>query len=189
MALALVVLVSAGLLLRSFVTLTQVDPGFSKSNVALLQVFAYGERYSNDAQRLAFFDLTADRFRSVPGVETVGLVSAMPFLSANIVVRGPFRVEGRPSLPESDLPTTSLTVATGDYFSAMRIKIRSGRLFSNSDHGSAPLVAMVNDLTARTLWPAESPLNQRISVRWQGRWRTMEVVGVVDSVRHDGLDR
>jgi putative ABC transport system permease protein len=187
-AVALVLLVSAGLLVRSFLTLVRVDPGFSTtSNVALLQVFAYGEKYRTDAQPLAFFDQVLERFRSVPSVEKAGLVSAVPFISANINIERDFRVEGRPVTPGEE-PTAFQTVATPDYFDVMRIPLRSGRLLSDSDHAQAVPVAVISNLLAKRFWPNESPLDQRISVNWQGRWLTMQVVGVVGSLRHDSLD-
>ena len=73
---------------------------------------------------------------------------------------------------------TSLTVASPDYFAAMSIPVRRGRLFTADDHPNAPQVAIINDLLADRFWPGESPLDQRITVNWQGRWRTMQVVGV-----------
>lgn len=91
-ALALVVLVTAGLLIRSFVRLVGVDPGFAQSNVAVLQVFAYGERYPTNAHRVAFFDETLSSMRAVPGVEKAGIVTAMPFMPANINILGGFRI-------------------------------------------------------------------------------------------------
>jgi putative ABC transport system permease protein len=187
-ALALVILVTAGLLIRSFVTLIRVDPGFAQSNIAVLQVFAYGDRYRTNEQRLAFFDDVLARMRAVPGVEKAGLVTAMPFMPANINIQGGFRVEGRPALPERDQPVASLTVASPDYFPAMRMTLRNGRLFTDTDHAQAPQVAIINDLLADRFWPGASPIDQRITVNWQGRWRTMQVVGVVGRLRHDGLD-
>ena len=188
-ALALVMLVGAGLLARSFVSLLQVDPGFVKSNVLALQVFAYGERYRNDEQRLAFFDQARDRIRAVPGVEMAGLVSAMPFIAANINIEGPLRVEGRPEPSPGEQTNIHMTVATGEYFRAMRIPVRTGRLFADTDDARAPPVAIVNDLMAERLWPNESAVSQRITVNWLGRSRTMEVVGVVGRLRHEALDR
>jgi len=187
-ALALVILVTAGLLIRSFVTLIRVDPGFDQSNVAVLQVFAYGDRYRTNEQRLAFFDDVLARMRAVPGVEKAGIVTAMPFMPANINIQGGFRVEGRPAPPEREQPVASLTLASPDYFPAMRMTLRSGRLFTSNDHAQAPQVAIINDLLAERFWPAASPIDQRITVNWQGRWRTMQVVGVVGRLRHDGLD-
>jgi len=188
-ALALVLLVGAGLLIRSFTTLAKVDPGFARANVAVLQVFAYGERYQTDAQRMAFFDQTRERIRTVPGVEQVGLVSAMPFGAANINIDGGIRVEGRPEPPESERPSTYLTVATGDYFRAMGIPLKKGRLFGDDDRPDGTPVALVNDQIAERLWPGGNPVDQRIRVNWLGRWRTLQVVGVVGRLRHESLDR
>jgi predicted permease len=188
-ALALVLLVSAGLLIRSFTTLANVDPGFANANVAVLQVFPYGSRYRTDDQRQVFFDQALERMRAVAGVERAGLVSAMPFGAANINIQGGFKVEGRPELPERDQPSAFLTVATADYFRAMDIRVKHGRLFNDEDRATGPPVALVNDKIAERFWPGESPLNQRISVNWLGRWRTMQVVGVIASLRHEALDR
>ena len=187
-ALALTLLVGAGLLVRSFTTLGRVDPGFEKSNVAVLQVFAYGPRYATDARRLAFFEQTLGRFRSVPGVVRAGLTSVAPFLPSQIDIQGGYRVVGRPAPPDTELPVTTLTVATSDFFHALRIPLRSGRLFTDTDHAKAPAVALVNDLLAERVWPGENPVGQRIEANWQGRWRTMEIVGVVGRVRRRGLE-
>jgi len=187
-ALALVILVTAGLLIRSFASLVSVDPGFAQSNIAVLQIFAYGQRYQTTEQRVAFFEQALERMRAVPGVEKVGIVTAMPFMPANINIQGGFRVEGRPAPPEREQPVTSLTVASPDYFPAMRIPLRQGRLFTDNDHAQGPLVAIINDLMADRFWPGSSPIDQRVTVNWQGRWRTMQVVGVVGRLRHDGLD-
>jgi putative ABC transport system permease protein len=188
-ALALVILVTAGLLIRSFTTLMRVDPGFVQSNVAVLQVFAYGDLYNTEGQRQAFVDRTLDQMRAIPGVDKAAVVSAMPFLPANINIQGGIRIQGRPAPPEREQPVTSLTVASPDYFAAMGIPVRRGRLFTADDHATAPQVAIINDLLAERFWPGESPLDQRITVNWQGRWRAMQVVGVVGRLRHDGLDR
>lgn len=188
-ALALVLLVSAGLLIRSFTTLAGVDPGFAKANVAVVQVFPYGARYQTAEQRQTFFDQALDRMRTVAGVERAGLVSAMPFGAANINIEGGFRVEGRPELPEGDRPSAFLTVATADYFRAMEIPLKQGRVFNDDDRANGALVALVNDKIAERFWPGESPVNQRVSVNWLGRWRTLQVVGVVGRLRHEALDR
>jgi putative ABC transport system permease protein len=187
-ALALVLLTGAGLLVRSFVMLSRVDPGFERSNVAVLQVFAYGDRYPNDTQRLVFFNHTLDRLRRQPGVVRAGMVSAMPFISADIDIRGGYRIEGRPAPSDVELPATSLTVATSEFFQAMRIPLRRGRLFSETDRATTPQVAVINDLLAEREWPGRNPIGERITANWQGRWRTMEIVGVVGRVRHSRLD-
>jgi putative ABC transport system permease protein len=187
-ALALVLLTGAGLLVRSFVMLSRVDPGFEQSNVAVVQVFAYGDRYQTNAQRLAFFKQAFERLSGQPGVVRVGLVTAMPFASADIDIRGGYRIEGRPAPPQAELPVTSLTVATSEFFHAMRIPLRRGRLFSDADRENAPPVAIINDLLADRISPGRNPIGERITANLQGRWRTMEIVGVVGNVRHKALD-
>ncbi len=188
-ALALVLLVSAGLLIRSFTTLAAVDPGFGKANVAILQVFPYGPLYRTDAQRQVFFDQAIERIRALAGVERAGLVSAMPFSAANINIEGGFKVEGRPEMPEADRPSTFLTVATADYFRAMDIHLKQGRLFNDDDRANGTLVGLVNDKVAEHFWPGASPIDQRVSVNWLGECRTLQVVGVVGRLRHEALDR
>jgi putative ABC transport system permease protein len=113
----------------------------------------------------------------------------MPFGAANISIEGGFKVEGRPELPEADRPNSFLTVATADYFRAMDIQLKQGRVFNDDDRANGMLVGLVNDKIAERFWPGESPLNQRISVNWLGRWRTLQVVGVVGRLRHEALDR
>ena len=187
-ALALVLVAGAGLLVRSFLTLVRIDPGFARSNVAALQVFAYGPSYASGAQVAGFFGESLERVRALPGVEAAGLVSAMPFLSANIDIRGELRIEGRPDPRPEDVPRVSLTVATADYFRAMRVPLKRGRLFSEGDrHGALP-VTIVNEVMAERYWPDGDALGRRLTVSWQGRPRTVQIVGVVGALRHDGLD-
>jgi putative ABC transport system permease protein len=188
-ALALVLLVSAGLLIRSFSTLARVDPGFEADNVAVLQVFPYGPRYQTEAQRQVFFDQALDRIRAVAGVERAGLVSAMPFGAANISTEGGFRVEGRPEPPPGERPSVFLTVATGDYFRAMDIQLKHGRVFNDEDRPDGRLVVLINDKVAERFWPGENPIHQRIRVNWRGQWRTLQVVGVIGRLHHEALDR
>jgi predicted permease len=112
----------------------------------------------------------------------------MPFMAADIDVRGQYRVEGNVAQRDDELPAASLTVATSEFFAALDIPLQSGRLFAAADHGEAAPVAIVNDLLAQRAWPGETPVGRRITARWQGQWRAMEVVGVVGRVRHNGLE-
>jgi putative ABC transport system permease protein len=112
----------------------------------------------------------------------------MPFIDADIDIRRPFRVEGRPEPSDAALPVTSLTVATSDYFEALRIPLERGRLFEPQDDGTAPRVAIINDMLAERLWPGEDPIGRRIEATWLDGWRTLTIVGVVGRVRHNGLE-
>ncbi len=186
-ALAVVLLVGAGLLARSFARLLGVDPGFQPSSVMALQVFVWDRNPTPDKQ-IAFFRDTLERIAALRGVASVGAVSRMPFIEANIGIRSPLLVEGRPAPSPGEEPTTYLTVASRGYFETLRIPLRSGRLFEDDRRGST-MVAVINETVARRHWRKEDPLGKKIALRWRGRPLTAEVVGVVAPVRHDRLDR
>ena len=186
-ALALVLLTGAGLLIRSFGRLLAVDPGFSPKNVVALQVFAWDRHGSPDRTRV-FFNTTIDRLRTLPGVQSVGAVSAMPFITANIDIKSPIAVVGRPQASEREQRGGYLTIATPDYFRTMSIPLREGRFLEETDREHAAPVAVVTDALKRREWPAESPVGHRIRIQWQGQPHEVEIVGVVGQVRHDGLD-
>jgi putative ABC transport system permease protein len=186
-ALALVLMTGAGLLVRSFERLTSVDPGFAPEGVVALQVFAW-DRNPTAPRIRAFFDVTLERLRALPGVATAGAVSAMPFASANIDIKSPLEIVGRASAPRADQPGTYVTVATPGYFTAMAIPLRAGRLVDDRDTERAPVVALVSDALARREWGTASPLGARLAIQWQGKRVESEIVGVVGQIRHDSLD-
>lgn len=186
-ALAVILLTSAGLLLRSFARLMDVDPGFTARNVVALQVFAH-DRHSTPDRVRSFLNATLDRLRQVPGVDAVGTASAMPFANANINIRSGLEVIGRPSKPAAEQRAVYLTMATPGYFRAMSIPLREGRLFEETDGEKAPRVALISDGLRRREWGSESPLGRRIKVQWQGEPLEAEIVGVVSQIRHDSLD-
>jgi putative ABC transport system permease protein len=185
-ALALVLLVGAGLLVRSFQRLLSVDPGFSPRGVVALQVFANDRNDTPDKAR-AFFRTTVDRMRALPGVSAAGAVSAMPFISANIDIKSDLEVVGRSAVPEADRRGVYLTIATPGYFQAMSISLREGRHLSDHDHERGARVAVISEALRRREWPGESPLGRRLRLSWQGQPLEVEIVGVVNQVRHDGL--
>jgi putative ABC transport system permease protein len=187
-ALAVVLLTSAGLLLRSFERLLNVDPGFSPRNVVALQIFAHDRNPTPERVR-TFLTSALDRLSQVPGVEAVGAASAMPFANANINIRSAFEVVGRPPTPQSQQRGAYLTIATPGYFSAMAIPLREGRRFEVSDTQHAPRVALISDSLRRREWPDEPPIGHRIRVQFQGKPIEAEVVGVISPIRHEALDR
>jgi putative ABC transport system permease protein len=186
-AFALVLLTGAGLLIRSFNRLTAVDPGFSTTGVVQLQVFVY-ERHLTPERTRTFFTTTLSRIRALPGVQAAGAVSAMPFAVANINIKSPLDIVGRPAGSDRERRGAYVTIATPGYFETMRIPLRAGRLFEDRDTERAPTVALVSDSLRRREWPGEGAVGKRIGVRWQGRRVEAEVVGVVSEIRHDGLD-
>ena len=187
-ALALVLLTGAGLLIRSFARLMTVDPGFTASDVVTVQVFAYSPDMTVDRLR-GFFDSTLERLAALPGVHAAGAVSAMPFAVANIDIRSPLEIIGRPEPAEGDRRGVYVTIASPGFFPAMRIPLREGRFIEDSDHDRAPTVAVISDALRRRDWPSESPLGRRVRIDWLGQPVEAEIVGVVSELRHDGLDR
>jgi putative ABC transport system permease protein len=130
-----------------------------------------------------------ERIQALPAVDAVGAVSAMPFATANIDIKSPFRVVGRSTGSDLDAPPAYVTVATPGYFDALSIPLREGRLLEASDLAKGPMVAVVSEALGRREWGDRSAIGERIRVQWHGQPIEAEVVGVVAQVRHDGLDR
>jgi putative ABC transport system permease protein len=186
-ALALLLLTDAGLLLRSFATLLETTPGFNPDRVVALQVFAW-DRHTTPEKRTAFIQQVQDRMRTVPQVESVGAVSAMPFIEANINMETALLVEGRPVV-QGEEASAYLTIATPGYFPTMSIRVQDGRVFDEHDAERRAPVAVVSEMLARRTWPDGRAVGSRIRYRYEGQPRAAEVVGVVADVRHDALDR
>ena len=187
-AIALMLLVGAGLLVRSFIHLLQVDPGFSKDNVLSLQVFIW-DKYQTPQQRTAFFDEAFARLSSLPGVEAVGAVTALPFNNEDTIdVDTNFTIDGAPPPEPGKQLTAYSTVATIDYFKVMRIPLMRGRMFNEYDGPRSPLVVLINESMAQRFWPDEDPVGKKITVGSFGRPMSREIIGVVGDVRHTGLD-
>jgi putative ABC transport system permease protein len=186
-ALALILLIGAGLLIRSFVRLLQVNPGFTSANVLALEVHVWGWSRTPD-QQAAFFEQTLDRIAALPGVQAAGAVSALPFhdnpISASVV----FNIEGRSVPLPGQEPTAFLTTATADYFRALGIPLRRGRFYTRFDRKEAPPVALINETLANRYWPDEDPVGKTITARLFGRAIKAEITGIVGDVRPMGLD-
>jgi putative ABC transport system permease protein len=186
-AAALVLTVGAALLVRSFVLIQRVDPGFSRDHVAALQVFT-SPRTNTPAKRLVFFDQALERIRALPGVAAAGGVTAMPFGAAKVVIRAPFTIDGRSSATgEQSLVYT--TAVAGDYFRAMGVPLLRGRLFDASDTATSRQVVLVSRNAAEQFWRGADPVGSRVRFRFAGMNYDAEVIGVVAEVRHEALDR
>jgi putative ABC transport system permease protein len=185
-AAALVLAVAAGLLVRSFLLIQRVDPGFSRDQVSVLQVFA-SRRLDTPLKRIAFFEQALERIRALPGVVAAGGVTSMPFGEARVIVRGPLAVAGRaPRAGEEAIVYTS--AVNGDYFQAMGIALVKGRMFRATDTTGSPQVALVSRSAALRFWPGSDPLGSRVQFRFTGTAFDAEVVGIVGDVRHEALD-
>jgi putative ABC transport system permease protein len=186
-ALAMVLLAGAGLLVRSFLALRSVDPGFRAGEVLMLQVFAW-DRNRTPERRSEFFTQTLERVAALPGVVAAGAVSSLPFAAVDHRIDSPFLIDGRTVAP-GDEPSTFVTIATPDYLRAAGIPLRRGRWFGTEDHGRSAAVVVVNEAAARLHWPGQDPVGANVTVRWQGRPIRAQVVGVAGEVRHGALDR
>jgi len=187
-ALAVALVVGAGLLLRSFQRLLAVDPGFRTEHVLALQVFAW-DRLDTARQRATFFDDTIRDLAALPGVVDVGAVSAMPLIEANINIQGPFTIEGRPPKAPNEQDIANMTVSTPGYFSVMGIPLVRGRHLAATDTMGMPMAAVVSTTMADRYWPDADPIGSWIQGRFAGRAVRAHVVGVVGEVRHDALDQ
>jgi predicted permease len=186
-ALALILLIGAGLLGRSFVRLLQTDPGFAADRLLSLEVHVWGWSPTPEKQGV-FFEQTLDRLAALPGVQAAAVVSALPFHDNRISLIVPFTIDRRPAPLPGQEPTTYLNTASSDYFRALGIPVRSGRVFTQFDRPEAPPVAVINETLANRYWPSEDPVGRKITTRLFGRIITCEIVGVVGDVRSTGLD-
>jgi predicted permease len=178
-AASFMLLVGAGLLLRSLIKLTLVDPGFSSDHVLTMQIDVNFSKYGDRFQRAEYLDRLLTRLREIPGVSKVGASGTIPFLEQSGGYMDRFVVENGSVSPDN-APPASLHIASEDYFRAMRIPLLDGRFFTADDNLSSPLVIIVNRTLAQRYWPNGNAVGQRISP--DGRnWRT--IVGVVADVR------
>jgi putative ABC transport system permease protein len=179
--LALVLLVGAGLLLRSAVALQRAELGFRPDHVLTAEFRLPAAKYSEPRVIAAFFRQALERLRAVPGIQSAALVRAVPFSGNGGSTT--FLVEGQPEPPKGREPAAQLNIVSPDYFRTMGIRQLAGRDFDEHDTADAPTVAVVNDTMARQLWPGMDPIGRRLRLREAG-WAT--VVGVVGDVRHSG---
>jgi predicted permease len=183
-ALSLVLLVGAGLLVRSFLSLLNTNPGFNPDNVLTMSLVLPWAKYGDDAQRVAFYKDLVQRVKTVPGVESAALVNFLPLGGSN--ASDSYLVEGAPEPPPGQEYEGRYRIATPEYFQTMRIPIIRGRGFTEQDKAGAPPVVIVNETLARAHWPGQEPIGKRI--RFYGppeRAHWMEIVGVVEDVKHE----
>jgi putative ABC transport system permease protein len=185
-ALSLVLLVGAGLLVNSFLRLQAASPGFEAENALAIRLSLPKAHYSNRAALTAFYEKLRPRLESLPGVETVGVVSALPL--SGTVYSIPFTIEGRAATPD-ELERADYRVVSAGYFRALKIPLMAGREFNERDTAETPHVALISQNLARRHWPDRSPVGAhlRINDNHQGP-RQVEIVGVVGDVKHFRLD-
>src|SRR5947208_11068087 len=186
MSLAIVLLVGAGLLVRSLRRLIAVDPGFDPANISALTITLPDATYPDSLRRVAFYERLLERVRAMPGVQSAGIISWLPMTPGNAATS--LTVVGRPEPAPGQKPTAAIRIVDPGYFDAMRIPLRRGRSLVPSDRlGSVP-VAVISDAMARKLWPGEDPIGRHVKVEWWHEKVSVEIGGVVADSRHDGLD-
>ena len=184
-AMALVLLIGAGLLIKSFSRLAAVNPGFRIDHGLAVEVNLPGAKYAKDQQQAAFFESLWRRAATLPGVESVGATNVMP-LSGNDYILG-FNIAGRPPAAPGEGISTNYYAVSPDYFRAMGIPLIKGRYFSDADSRDSAHVAIINQAMARRVFPDQDPIGQRINVT-NGDDTFREIVGVVADVKHYALD-
>ena len=188
-ATALVLLVGAGLMIKSFWQLQKVDPGFNPDNALTVQVSLPKTKYPEESQQVAFFQQLIERVATLPGVQSAGAGHVVP-LSGNDFVLA-FEIDGRPPLQPGVTQSTNYYSVSADYFKAMGIPLRRGRVFTERDIKDSPRVAVINETMAKKIFPDEDPIGKRITFdnRQKGNPEWFEIVGIVGDVKQYGLDQ
>jgi putative ABC transport system permease protein len=180
-ALSFILLVGAGLLLKSFMRLRDVSPGFNPANVITMRLSGVPGKYPSGAPRAQLFRQAVDKVKTVPGVVAAGAVLSLPLGGDTFTVGRSYIREGRPMTPEES-SNAGYLVITPDYFRAMQIPLTAGRAFSDHDNDQSTKVLIVNETMARQLWPGESPIGKRLTI-WRDEKFPREIVGVVGDTK------
>jgi len=171
-ALSLVLLIGAGLLVRSFSRLLRVDPGFDPQNVLTMNVSLPTVKYADAQKQVAFFDELTRRVSALPGVRSAAISAALPLVPKRIT---PVLPEGQPEVPLAERPFIIIEAISPAWFKTMRVPLQAGREFTDADKAGSPNVVIVNQALARRYWPNQNPIGKHIVL---GRQPASEVVGV-----------
>ena len=181
-ALSLLLIIASGLLLRSFVRLLRVDPGFDAENVLTMNISLPTVKYAKPDQQIAFFDEVLRRVSALPGVRDAATSATLPLHFIRIT---PVLPEGQPDVPLSQRPFVDVEAVSPQWFGTLRVPLRAGRLFTAADNAQAPKVVIANEALARQFWPNQNPIGKHIIV---GRFAPAEIVGVAGDIKNKGLE-
>jgi putative ABC transport system permease protein len=181
-ALSVVLLMGAGVMLRSLFALRNVDAGFDPRGVLTMSVSLPRTKYEAAARRSAFFDTAIERIRALPGVESAAIIDDLPLRGGSVQ---PMVVEGKAELPSRDQPTVAVRKITPGYLQTMKIPLRRGRDITTSDLD----VMLISGNTARLLWGDEDPIGRRVTLPLQSRTQPKTVIGIVGDVKQDELSQ
>ena len=184
-ALSLVLLIGAGLMIRSLSELRKVQPGFDPRNVLTMTLPLPRNRFSSPAGQISFFQDVLTRVRALPGVDSAGVIDDLPLNGGGS--HQPFTIEGRPVLPMADQPEVDVRLISPGYIRAMHIPILRGRDLTDSDVAGRPGAVLISNSLARRFWPNEDPLNKHLTLTFFPNV-VREVVGIVGDTKLDSLD-
>jgi putative ABC transport system permease protein len=185
-SLSLLLLISAGLLGKSFLRLQAVSPGFAVKNLLVMRLSLPLHQYSTPETVMAFYEQLSGRIASLPGVQSAGAISNVPLSGSNTRIN--FSIVGRPPLSLSEQPITQYRMTGPVYFRTMNIPVLSGRDFTASDTNHSQAVVIISDCFARRYWTDSSPIGAHIKIDDNNRGpREVEIIGVVGDVRHNSL--
>jgi len=185
-AFSFVVLIAAGLLIRSFVNLLQTDPGFQPQRIISMRVNANWSKVATTEQFQQFHEMLLERVRNTPGVLSAGMSGNVPLARANVFTTN-LEIDGNPGGSAASIPAANLCVASAGYFETLGIPLLNGRTFSSADQPKSPLVAIVDATMAKSRWHGENPVGRRLRVPLTGQEFT--VIGVVGAIRSESLNR
>jgi putative ABC transport system permease protein len=186
-ALSLVLLISSGLLVRSFMSMLQVDPGFEPRGVLTMEVDLSGPAYGDVAKVAGFYQRLIDRLSALPGVEAVGASTNLPL--TGYIDQWGITIEGRPRPNPAEGPEADRMGVVGRYFEAMNVPLLRGRLLTDADGAGAPPVVVIGQTMAEELWPGEDPIGRRVTLAGGPDNPPRTIVGIVGDVRHNGFDQ
>jgi len=185
-ALALVLVIGAGLAMRSFLRLLAVDPGFQPQKLLTMKVSLPGSKYREPHQRVEFFRRGVERMQGLAGVQSASAITFLPL--TGLASATSFLIQGRPAPPPGQNLVTNVRIVQPGYFRTMGIPLRRGRDFTLADTADAPRTFVISESLARRYWIGEDPIGQRLIVN-MGDDTPGEIVGITGDVRHYGLDR
>ena len=185
MALALVLLIGAGLMIRSFQRLGAVNPGFNADHLLTFRTQLASSKYSQDPAVIAFYQEAVERVRHLPGVRSAGAINYLP-LTGMASATG-FRIVGRPDPGAGNELVTGVRVVDPHYFRSMGMPLLKGREFTERDNQQSPHVLIISQTLAQRYFPNEDPIGKKLNVEWHNT-PSEEIVGVVGDILHDGLD-
>jgi len=181
-ALSLLLLVGAGLLLKSFAQLLRVDPGFDAKNLLTMNITLPSQKYAKPQQQTAFFDALVQRVSVLPGVRNSAVSAALPLETKRIT---PMLPEGQADVPLAQRPFVDIQAVSHQWFETMRVPLHAGRQFNAADSAESQKVVIVNESFVRRFWPGQNPLGKGVTI---GRWpQPAQVIGVSADVLNKGL--